>query len=69
MYLFSPMLLATAAEQFGYKLMYAEYLGGSVAFFWSHFNQINGYPNRLVVLSHEIDMIRQNLSEPFLIFH
>ena len=37
------MLLATAAEQFDYKLMYAEYLGGSVAFFWSHFNQINGY--------------------------
>ena len=63
------MLLATAAEQFDYKLMYAEYLGGSVAFFWSHFNQINGYPNRLV-LSHKIlyYMIRQNLTKPSLIF-
>ena len=43
---FSPMLLATAAEQFGYELMYPEYFGGVVALSWDHFHQINGYPNR-----------------------
>ena len=40
------MLLATAAEQFGYELMYPEYFGGVVALSWHHFHQINGYPNR-----------------------
>ena len=40
------MLLATAAEQFGYKMMYPKYLGGALAVTWSDFYKINGYPNR-----------------------
>ena len=61
-WLCSPMLLATAAEQFGYTLMYPEYLGGSVAFSWSHFSQINGYPNRYILIFWKINI--QNL-KPF----
>ena len=40
------MLLATAAEQFGYKMMYPKYLGGALAVTWNDFYKINGYPNR-----------------------
>lgn len=44
--IFSPMLLATAAQQFGYKLAYDKYFGGAVAISWDHFVQMNGFSNR-----------------------
>ena len=28
-------------------MQYEKYFGGSVAIAWSHFHQINGYPNRM----------------------
>ena len=28
-------------------MQYEKYFGGSVALHWSHFHQINGYPNRM----------------------
>ena len=43
---FSPVLLATAAQQFGYKLPYPHYFGGAVAISWDHFVQFNGFSNR-----------------------
>ena len=43
---FSPKLLATAAEQFKYKMPYGEYFGGVVAISWDHFQLINGFANR-----------------------
>jgi hypothetical protein len=46
MFIFSPQLLAVAAEQFNYKMSYADYFGGVVAFKWIHFKRINGFPNR-----------------------
>ena len=45
------MLLATAAEQFGYKMMYPKYLGGALAVTWNDFYEINGYPNRYLLKS------------------
>ena len=49
-YFFSPQLLATAAEQFNYKMPYADYLGGVVAISWTHFQLINGLTNRFLLL-------------------
>ena len=43
---FSPKLLATAAEQFKYKIPYGEYFGGVVALSWDNFQVINGFTNR-----------------------
>lgn len=40
-----PTLLATKAEQFGYKLPFLEYFGGVVLISAEHMKQCNGYHN------------------------
>ena len=42
----APVLFATAAEQFGYKMPYRWYFGGVVAIHWKHFEIVNGYSNK-----------------------
>ena len=44
----SPILLASGAEQFNYRLPYPKYYGGVTAVSLRHFLAINGYPNRLI---------------------
>jgi len=40
-----PMLLATKAQQFGYKMPFPEYFGGVVLITAEHMKQCNGYHN------------------------
>ena len=55
-FLCSPKLLATAAEQFKYKMPYLDYFGGIVAISWKHFQLINGLSNRYKICTTNIKL-------------
>ena len=44
----SPKMMATAAQQFEYKMPYLHYFGGVVATSWAHFKSVNGMSNKYV---------------------
>lgn len=68
----NPVQLATHAEQFGYRLPFAEYFGGVTMFSRDHFELCNGYSNHFwgwggednlmydTVISKGLQVIRKN---------
>ena len=57
----SPKLLATAAQQFGFRMPYDQYFGGVIALTWSQFESVNGFSNKYWGWGGEDDDIWQRI--------